>query len=173
MTHRWLATLARRRPSSSSEGFLLGWHESNYQGPCVLMSTMFKKQEHSHKKFGLLKPLQIPSGPWNSLSMDFITQLPLSAQIFISHVFSKHGLPISIFSDRAYGQTERVNQILEQYPWMYVSYHQDDWHTCIPLAEFAYNNAEHSSTKQSRFFTIYGRNPNFDLINMSQDTPAG
>ncbi|MBW0572504.1 hypothetical protein O181_112219, partial [Austropuccinia psidii MF-1] len=31
-----------------------------------------------HKKFGLLKPLQIPSGPWNSLSMDFITQLPLS-----------------------------------------------------------------------------------------------
>ncbi|MBW0592628.1 hypothetical protein O181_132343 [Austropuccinia psidii MF-1] len=30
-----------------------------------------------HKKFGLLKPLQIPSGPWNSLSMDFITQLPL------------------------------------------------------------------------------------------------
>ncbi|MBW0553070.1 hypothetical protein O181_092785 [Austropuccinia psidii MF-1] len=31
-----------------------------------------------HQKFGLLKPLQIPSGPWNSLSMDFITQLPLS-----------------------------------------------------------------------------------------------
>ncbi|MBW0554513.1 hypothetical protein O181_094228, partial [Austropuccinia psidii MF-1] len=84
-----------------------------------------------HKKFGLLKPLQIPSGPWNSLSMDFITQLPLSnnfdsilvavgrfskmaifipaygtitalelAQIFISHVFSKHGLPFSIVSNR-------------------------------------------------------------------------
>ncbi|MBW0526062.1 hypothetical protein O181_065777 [Austropuccinia psidii MF-1] len=31
-----------------------------------------------HKKFGLLKPLSIPSGPWNSLSMDFITQWPLS-----------------------------------------------------------------------------------------------
>ncbi|MBW0563374.1 hypothetical protein O181_103089 [Austropuccinia psidii MF-1] len=31
-----------------------------------------------HKKLGLLKPLQIPSGPWNSLSMDFITQFPLS-----------------------------------------------------------------------------------------------
>ncbi|MBW0519009.1 hypothetical protein O181_058724 [Austropuccinia psidii MF-1] len=30
-----------------------------------------------HKKVGLLKPLQIPSGPWNSSSMDFITQLPL------------------------------------------------------------------------------------------------
>ncbi|MBW0540574.1 hypothetical protein O181_080289 [Austropuccinia psidii MF-1] len=84
-----------------------------------------------HNKFGLLKPLQIPSGPWNSLSMDLITQLPLSnkfvsilivvnrlskmaifipaygaitaldlAQIFINDVFSKHGLPASIISDR-------------------------------------------------------------------------
>ncbi|MBW0566732.1 hypothetical protein O181_106447 [Austropuccinia psidii MF-1] len=130
-----------------------------------------------------------------------ITALDL-AQIFISHVFSKHGLPSSIVSDRGSffvsscwtqlcqklkisrdlsasfhpetdGQTERINQILEENLWMYVSYHQDDWHTWIPLAEFAYNNAEHSSTKQSPFFTIYGRNPSFDSIHISQDTPAG
>ncbi|MBW0577936.1 hypothetical protein O181_117651 [Austropuccinia psidii MF-1] len=186
-----------------------------------------------HKKFGLLKPLSILSGPWNSLSMDFITQLPFSnnfdsilvvvdrfskmaifistygtittlhlAQIFISHVFSKHGLPVSIVSGRGSlfvssfwtqlcqqlkisrdlstafhsetgGQTERVSQILEQYFWIYVSYHQDDWYTWLPLAEFAYNNAEHSSTKQSPFFTIYGRNPSFDSIHISQDSPAG
>ncbi|MBW0555408.1 hypothetical protein O181_095123 [Austropuccinia psidii MF-1] len=56
---------------------------------------------------------------------------------------------------------------------MYVSYHQDYWHTWLPLAEFAYSNAEHSLTKQSPFFTIYGRNPSFDSICISKDTPAG
>ncbi|MBW0490582.1 hypothetical protein O181_030297 [Austropuccinia psidii MF-1] len=130
-----------------------------------------------------------------------ITSLEL-AQIFISHVFSKHGLPVSIISDRGSlfgsslwtnlcqqlkisrdlstsfhaepdGQTERVNQILEWYLWMYVSYHQDYWNTCLPLAEFSYNNAENSSTKQSPFFTIYGRNPSFDSIHISQDSPSG
>ncbi|MBW0532975.1 hypothetical protein O181_072690, partial [Austropuccinia psidii MF-1] len=186
-----------------------------------------------HKKLALLKPLSIPSCPWNSLSMNFFTQLPLSsnfdsilvdldrfskmaifiptyepitahdlAQIFISHGFSKHGLPFSIISDRGSlfvssfwtqlcqklkisrdlstavhpetdGQTERVNQTLEQYLWMYVSYHQDYWYTWLPLAELAYDNAENSSTKQSPFFTIYGRNPRFDSIHISQDSPAG
>ncbi|MBW0497660.1 hypothetical protein O181_037375 [Austropuccinia psidii MF-1] len=181
-----------------------------------------------HKKLGLLKPLQIPSGHWSSLSMDFITQLPLSNNfdsalvvvdrfskmaIFIAaygastalelaQIFSKHGLPVSIFIDRGSlfassfwinlcqkleiatylstafhpktdGQTERVNQTLEQHLQMYVSSHQDDWHTWLLLAEFAYNNAEHSSTKQSPFFTIYGRNPSFDSIHISQDSPAG
>ncbi|MBW0569931.1 hypothetical protein O181_109646 [Austropuccinia psidii MF-1] len=123
--------------------------------------------------------------------MDFITQFPLSnnfdsilvfvdrfskmasfipiygtitaldlAQIFISHVFSKHGLPISIklkisidlstaFHPETDGQTERVNQILEQYLWI----------TFI--------------NKAIAFFTIYGRNPRFDSIHISQDSPAG
>ena len=70
------------------------------------------------------------------------------------------------------GQTERVNQVLEQYLRMYVSYHQDDWDTWLPLAEFAYNNAEHSSSKQSPFFTIYGRHPRFDSVQVKDSKPA-
>ncbi|MBW0549524.1 hypothetical protein O181_089239 [Austropuccinia psidii MF-1] len=168
-----------------------------------------------HKKFGLLKHLPIPNGPWICLAMDFITQFPLSnsfdsilvigdrfskmsvfipkmssitsldlAHLFIKNIFSKHGLPSSIqlkisrdlstaYHPETDGQTDRVNQILEQYLWMYVSYHQDDWITWLPLGAFSYNNSDHSSTKQSPFFTFYGRDPHFDSVHITQDTPAG
>ncbi|MBW0500386.1 hypothetical protein O181_040101 [Austropuccinia psidii MF-1] len=55
---------------------------------------------------------------------------------------------------------------------MYVSYNQDDWNTWLPLAEFAYNNSDHSSTKKSLFFTVYGRDAHFDSVHITQDTPA-
>ncbi|MBW0478190.1 hypothetical protein O181_017905 [Austropuccinia psidii MF-1] len=133
--------------------------------------------------------------------MSSIPSLDL-AHLFIKNIFSKHGLPSRIVSDRgslfvlsfwtnlcqqlqisrdlstAYysktdGPTERVNQIVEEYLWMYVRYHQDDWNIWLPLAEFAYNNSAHSSTKQSLFFTVYGRDPQFDSVQITQDTPAG
>ncbi|MBW0577868.1 hypothetical protein O181_117583 [Austropuccinia psidii MF-1] len=135
------------------------------------------------------------------LTMYSITSLGL-AQLFIKNIFSKHGIPSRTVSDSGYlffsslwtnlcqklkisrdpstayhpetnGQKERVNQILEKYLQMYVSYHQDEWKTWLFLTEFAYNNSDHSSTKQSLFFTVYGRDPHFDLVHINQDTPAG
>ncbi|MBW0584563.1 hypothetical protein O181_124278, partial [Austropuccinia psidii MF-1] len=50
-----------------------------------------------HKKFGLLKHLQIPSGPWNSLSMDFITQLPPSSNFDSILVFVDRFSEMEIF----------------------------------------------------------------------------
>ncbi|MBW0565703.1 hypothetical protein O181_105418 [Austropuccinia psidii MF-1] len=134
-------------------------------------------------------------------TMSSITSLDL-AHLFIKNIFSKHGLPSSIVSDRgplffssiwtnlcqqlknsrdlstAYhpetdGQTERVNHILEKYLWMYFSHHPDDWNTWLPLAEFSHNNFDHSSTKPAPFFTVYGRDPQFDSVHITQNTPAG
>ena len=51
------------------------------------------------------------------------------------------------------GQTEWVNQILEQYLWVYINYQQDNWVDLLPLTEFAYNNTFHSATMVTPFFT--------------------
>ena len=54
------------------------------------------------------------------------------------------------------GQTERVNQELEQYLWLFVGERQDDWANLLPMAEFQYNNHIHSSTQQTPFFLDLG-----------------
>ncbi|MBW0516403.1 hypothetical protein O181_056118 [Austropuccinia psidii MF-1] len=62
----------------------------DYVSSCQLCSR--NKNIH-HKRFGLLKPLPIPNGPWICLSMDFITQLPLpnsfDSILVIVDIFSK------------------------------------------------------------------------------------
>ena len=121
---------------------------------------------------------------------------PRLARHFLEHVFSKHGTPSDIVSDRgkhfvsrfwaslctllgiqsnlstAYhpetdGQTERTNQILEQYLRMYINYEQDDWATLLPYAEFAYNNTPQSATGVSPFFANKGYHPSIE-VNVEQ-----
>ena len=57
------------------------------------------------------------------------------------------------------GQTERMNQTVEQYIHIFCSYQQDDWDKLLPLAEFALNNAPNASTGVSPFFANKGYNP--------------
>ena len=57
------------------------------------------------------------------------------------------------------GQTEQVNQVLEQYFWCYVNYNLSNWLDLLPSVEFAYNNQAHESIKESPFFLEYGRYP--------------
>src|ERR671932_1712412 len=121
------------------------------------------------------------------------TQAKELADAFIQYIWKYHGLPISIVSDRdltftsrfcmalmralevdlslstAYhlktdGQTEIVNQMLEQYLRCFVNYLQDKWIDLLHFAEFAYNNAEHSSTKMSPFYACTGQHPRALLV---------
>src|SRR5260221_10165184 len=65
------------------------------------------------------------------------------------------------------GQTERINQVLEQYLQAYTNYQQDNWALLLPLAEFAYNNATSATTGISPFFANKGYHPRL-LTNLDQ-----
>jgi len=116
---------------------------------------------------------------------------PTLAELFIIHVFSKHGVPSHVTSDRgsefvsrffrslatALGiklhftssyhpegnrQTERTNQTLEQYLRIYCDYQQSNWSRLLPLAEFAYNHAPSATTGLSPFFANKGYHPRYN-----------
>jgi len=125
---------------------------------------------------------------------------PELARLYVLHVFSKHGVPSDVISDRgsefvssfwmslskvldmdlrpstAYhpqtdGQTERTNQTLETYLRTYINYQQDDWVDYLPIAEFAYNNSIHSATTLSPFFANYGYHPRLTM-SLDKDVPS-
>src|SRR6266481_6093042 len=57
------------------------------------------------------------------------------------------------------GQTERVNQEVEQFLQLFVNQQQDDWYEWVSIAEFAYNDQIHASTRSSLFVLDTGQNP--------------
>jgi hypothetical protein len=54
------------------------------------------------------------------------------------------------------GQTERVNQILEDMLRDCVLVYEKKWATCLPFAEFSCNNSYQASIKISPFEALYG-----------------
>jgi len=108
------------------------------------------------------------------------------ARLFRDNVWKLHGLPESVVSDRGPqfvaeltkelnrmlgiktkllmvfhpqtdGQTERMNQELEQYLRFFIEYRQKDWPEWMAAAEFAINNKVHAATKVSPFMANYRR----------------
>ena len=55
------------------------------------------------------------------------------------------------------GQTEQMNQELEQYLRFFVDHRQKDWLEWLALAEFVVNDEVHITTKMSSFMANYGR----------------
>lgn len=110
------------------------------------------------------------------------------ADLLFAHVFEHFGLPDGIVSDRgslftshfwshlcyllavkrrlstAYhpqtdGQTERQNQNLEHYLRSYTNLEQSDWAKRLRLAQFAYNNSEHSAIHTTPAYALFGFHP--------------
>jgi hypothetical protein len=55
------------------------------------------------------------------------------------------------FQPQTDGQTERVNLVIRKFLRNYVAVDQQDWVDHLELAEFCYNNSEHSTTGSTPF----------------------
>ncbi|GJZ70122.1 putative reverse transcriptase domain-containing protein [Tanacetum coccineum] len=108
------------------------------------------------------------------------------ARLYLNDIFARHGVPISIISDRdsrftsrfwksmqealgtrldmstAYhpqtdGQSERTIQTLEDMLRACVLDFKGSWDVHLPLVEFLYNNSYHASVRCAPFEALYGR----------------
>jgi transposase InsO family protein len=108
------------------------------------------------------------------------------AEIYLDQIVRLHGVPKTIISDRGAqfvarfweqlqdalgtklirsstyhpqtdGQTERVNQILEDMLRACVLQYDKNWDKCLLLAEFSYNNSYQTSLKMAPFEALYDR----------------
>jgi len=55
------------------------------------------------------------------------------------------------------GQTEKMNQKLEQYLRVFINHRQEQWPDWLGIAEFAYNNKIHTATKTLPFKVNYSQ----------------
>ncbi|GJV72893.1 putative reverse transcriptase domain-containing protein [Tanacetum coccineum] len=107
-------------------------------------------------------------------------------RLYMKEIVARHGIPVSIISDRdshftsrvwqslhkalgtqldlstAYhpqtdGQSERTIQTLEDMLRAYVIDFRNGWDRHLPLVEFSYNNSYHTSIKAAPFEALYGR----------------
>ena len=141
--------------------------ESNWQS--VSMDFIVGLPRTQHQKDTILVVVDRLSKMAHFIPTKETVEAPQIADLCIQNIYRLHGMPSSIVSDRDVrftdhfwrqilaklhvslnmssgdhpqtdGQTERVNQILEDMLRAYVSDKQSDWDTYLPLLEFAYNN---------------------------------
>ncbi|GJZ33233.1 putative reverse transcriptase domain-containing protein [Tanacetum coccineum] len=166
---------------------------ATYVSKCL---TCAKVKIEYQNPFGLLVQPDIPQWKWENITMDFVTKLPKMAieddtlekltRQYLKEVVSRHGVPVSIISDRdgkftlhfwktlnkalgtrldmstAYhpqtdGQSERTIQTLEDMLRACVLDFGKGWDKHLPLVEFSYNNNYHTSIKAAPFKGLYGR----------------
>jgi hypothetical protein len=125
-----------------------------------------------------------------------------TAQLYHQHVYRRYGLPRAMISDRGPqfasqvfqtlceklgiqsrlsmafhpqtdGQTERMNQEIEVYLWIYCGSHPHEWFHHITDLEFAHNHRANANSGKTPFEIIMGYNPTaIPLMTIGSKFPA-
>ncbi|GJW25750.1 putative reverse transcriptase domain-containing protein [Tanacetum coccineum] len=180
--------------SSIKDRILYWWPEmkkdiAEYVSKCL---TCLKVKVKHQRPSGLLQQPEIPvivdrlTKSAHFLPMHEDYKMDRLAKMYLNEIVARHGVPISIISDRdshftsrfwqsmqealgtrldmsmAYqpqtdGQSECTIQTLEDMLRACVLDFGGSWDVHLPLVEFSYNNSYHSSVRCAPFEALYGR----------------
>ncbi|GJT99092.1 reverse transcriptase domain-containing protein [Tanacetum coccineum] len=146
--------------------------------------TKLPRSKSGHDTIWVIVDRLTKSAHFLAIREDYSTEK--LAKIYVDEIVARHGVPVSIISDRdgrftsrcwqtvqkalgtrldmstAYhpqmdGQSERTIQTLEDMLRACVIDFGGSWDVHLPLAEFSYNNSYHSSIRCAPFEALYGR----------------
>ncbi|TYK21801.1 pol protein [Cucumis melo var. makuwa] len=147
---------------------------ANFVSRCLVCQQVKAPRQ---RPAGLLQPLSVPGWKWKSVSMDFITGLPKTLKgytviwVVVDRLTkSAHFVPgkstytastrldfSTTFHPQTDGQTERLNQVLEDMLRACVLEFLGSWDSHLHLIEFAYNNSYQATIGMAPFEALYGK----------------
>ncbi|GJY24096.1 putative reverse transcriptase domain-containing protein [Tanacetum coccineum] len=156
---------------------------AEYVSKCL---TCLKVKAEHQRPSGLLQQPEILVWKWEGIVMDFDYKMKRLARLYFNEIVARHGVPISIISDRdsrftsrfwqstqkalgtrldmstAYhpqtdGQSKRTILTLKDMLRACVLEFGGSWDVHLPLVEFSYNNSYHASVRCAPFEALYGK----------------
>nr|GEU87394.1 reverse transcriptase domain-containing protein [Tanacetum cinerariifolium] len=156
---------------------------AEYVGKCL---TCFRVKAECQKPSGLLVIVDRLTKSAHFIPTRATYSMETLTRLYIKEIVSRHGVPISIISDRdshftsrfwkslqnalgtqldlsttyhpkTDGQSERTIQTLKDMLRSCVIDFKKGWEKHLPLVEFSYNNSYHASFKAAPFEALYGR----------------
>ncbi|GKE59490.1 putative reverse transcriptase domain-containing protein, partial [Tanacetum coccineum] len=155
-----------------------------WEGIAMDFVTKFPRTSSGHDTIWVIVDRLTKSAHFLPMCEDY--KMDRLARLYLKEIVARHGMPISIISDRdsrftsrfwqsmqetlgthldistAYhpqtdGQSERTIQTLEDMLKAYVLEFGGSWDVHLSLVEFSYNNSSHSSVRCAPFEALYGR----------------
>ncbi|GKA55687.1 putative reverse transcriptase domain-containing protein [Tanacetum coccineum] len=159
------------------------WDIATYVSKCLTCAKL-PRTRSGHDAIWVVVDRLTKSAHFLAIREDYSTEK--LARLYTDEIVARHGVPVSIISDRdarftsrlwqtfqkalgtrldmstAYhpqtdGQSERTIQTLEDMLRACVIDFGGSWDVHLPLAEFSYNNSYHTSIRCAPFEALYGR----------------
>ncbi|GKD41605.1 putative reverse transcriptase domain-containing protein [Tanacetum coccineum] len=127
-----------------------------YVSKCL---TCLKVKAELQRPSALLQQPGISEWKWEGLAMDFDYKMDRLARLYLNEIVARHGVLISIISDRDSRFMSRFWQSMQEAlrTRACILDFKGSWDVHLSLVEFSYNNSYHSSVRCALFEALYGR----------------